>query len=230
MAKEIYMSTEDDKQTLDGTTITPEELKVLQDELVSLREAKEESSKPSDDKVKSNIDKAYSERDALAAEVKTLRDAKRDAELKALEDAGKKDEADKIRMDEMKDRMKVAEAQVTTLTRDNALRSALAGMDFVSDKAADVAYNDIVGRLVRNADGDWVSSTGQSIKDFAKFYQDDEGNKFLFKVKQSSGSQAMDRKSVSGEVKSNKTIKEMSNEELIAAAENGDFDGKNTWL
>ena len=77
------------------------------------------------------------------------------------------------------------------MTRDSALKGALAGMEFRSDKAAEIAYKDIVGNLIQDANGGWVSPTGQSIQDYVQFYSQDESNSFMFKPKQSSGSNAM---------------------------------------
>ena len=86
----------------------PELVAQLKDKL-----APEAPAEIENDKVKENIQKAYAQRDEMAKEIEELRTAKRDAELKALEEAGKKEEADKMRMEELKNQLAQAQAQVT---------------------------------------------------------------------------------------------------------------------
>lgn len=183
------------------------------------------------DKVKENISKAYAQRDEMAKEIEELRAAKRESELKALEEAGKKEEADKMRMQELKDQLAAAQQKVTGLTRDTALKSALVGMEFRSEKAADIAYRDIVGNLIQDANGNWVSPTGQSITDYVQFYSQDEANSFMFKAKQSSGSNAMAAatNASTAPVKGDLNIKDMSGLDLAKAIADGKFDDGKTW-
>ena len=207
-----------------------DELETLRAELATLKAERAETPvEPAKEAVKENINRAYKERDEMAMKVKELEEAKRQSELKALEDAGRKDEADKMRMKEMERQLDESRKEVVGLTRDNTLRTVLAGMDFVSDKAADVAYNDIVGRLVQDTYGNWVSSTGQPISEFATQYSQDESNKFLFRVKQSSGSVAMQTHSTSAPVNQTKPLKEMSEEEVLKYYATKPDDGK-LWI
>ena len=187
---------------------------------------------PENDKVKENIQKAYQARDEMAKEIEQLRAAKREAELKALEEAGKKEEADKLRMQELQEQLKAAQAQVTGLTRDTALKGSLAAMEFRSEKAAQVAYQDIVGTLIQDAQGNWVSPTGQSIQDYVQFYSQDETNSFLFKPKQSSGSSAMAAATNSTSQPPSaapKNLKDMTPQEYIQALQEGKIDDGNKW-
>ena len=211
---------------LDQIMGNPELVAQLKDKL-----APEAPAEIENDKVKENIQKAYAQRDEMAKEIEELRTAKRDAELKALEEAGRKEEADKMRMEELKAQLAQAQSQVTGLTRDSALKGALASMEFRSDKAADIAYKDIVGNLIQDANGQWVSPTGQSIQDYVQFYSQDESNSFMFKPKQSSGSNAMAAatNATSAPVKGSTNIKDMSGLELAQAIAEGKFDDGKQW-
>lgn len=211
--------------SLDAILANPELLAQLRTKL-----AEDAPAEPDNEKVKANINKAYADRDELAKEVEQLRAGKREAELKALEEAGKKDEADQMRMQELKEQLKAAQTQVTGLTRDTALSTILASMDFTSEKAAKVAQQDIVGTLIQNAVGDWVSPNGQSISDYAKFYAADESNSFLFKTKQSSGSSSMSANTSSAPISaSGKSVREMTVQESIAAASEGKLGTGKRW-
>ena len=171
---------------------------------------------PDNENVKANINKAYSEKEAMAKELDQFRAEKRESELRQLEESGKQKEADDMRMQEMKSQLKHAQDQVTNLTRDTALNTALSTLEFKTEKAAKFAQQDLIAGLVQDSTGNWVSSNGQSISDYAKAYQSDESNSFLFKAKQSSGSSTMATPKTSGSVKSDKPVSEMSNEELLA--------------
>lgn len=183
------------------------------------------------DKVKENIKKAYQEKEEMSKELESLRQAKRDHELRALEEAGKKDEADQMRMQEYKDQVESLRGQLTGATRDAALKGALAGMEFRSDKASLVAYQDIVGTLIQDASGTWVSPNGQSINDYVQFYAQDDSNSFLFKSKQSSGSSAMAQatNATSQPVSGTLDIKNLSGTELVQAIAEGKFDDGGKW-
>lgn len=210
--------------------MTEEEIKAMQEEIAKLKEDAEKAKVKDDppivdDKVKENIKKAYEERDAAKKEADELKSKVREAELKALEESGKKDVADKMRMEELQEQLKASDDRITTLTRDNELRTHLANMDFVSEKASTIAYNDIVVSLIQDAQGIWVSPTGQSIAEYTEFYKNDESNKFLFKVKQSSGSNSMTGNNTPpGTIDTNKSITEMTDAEMLAAAAEGKFD------
>ena len=215
----------------DQATPSVEELLAEIRDLKAKVDTKDENvAQPTNDKVKENIGKAYEERDAMATRVKELEEEKRQAELRALEEAGKKEEADKMRMDELKKQLQDSNDRITSLTRDNAVAAALGSLEFVSDKATAIAQRDIVGSLVQNANGEWVSPTGQPISDYVQFYSNDDANKFLFKVKQSSGSESMSGKTTSTPISTSKSITDMSDAEMIEAAANGQFDGGKLWI
>lgn len=227
MADEQQTANEETQSDLVSQILeNPELVAQLKEKLAPAEEPQIEN-----DKVKENIQKAYAQRDEMAKELEELRAAKREAELKALEEAGRKEEADKMRMQELKDQLAQAQAQVTGLTRDSALKGALAGMEFRSDKAADIAYKDIVGNLIQDANGNWVSPTGQSIQDYVQFYAQDEANSFMFKAKQSSGSSAMAAatNSTSTPVQGSVNPRDMSGEDLVKAISEGKFDDGRTW-
>ena len=225
-ANTVTEDTSSEPSLLDQIMQNPELVAQLKDKLAP------EAPEMENDKVKENIQKAYQQRDEMAKEIEELRSAKRDAELRALEEAGKKEEADKMRMEELKNQLAQAQAQVTGLTRDSALKGALAGMEFRSDKAAEIAYKDIVGNLIQDANGGWVSPTGQSIQDYVQFYASDESNSFMFKAKQSSGSSAMAAatNATTAPVKGEIDPRKMSALEFAQAIQEGKVDDGKKWF
>ena len=172
---------------------------------------------PDNENIKANINKAYSEKEAMAKELADFRSQKREAELRQLEESGKQKEADNMRMESLKSELKMAQDTMITLTRDTALNLALSTLEFKTEKAAKFAQTDLVSGLIQDSAGSWVSSNGQSIQEYAKAYSVDDANSFLFKAKQSSGSSTMAApSSAPGSVKSDKSVGSMSNEELLA--------------
>lgn len=183
---------------------------------------------PDNDKVKANIQKAYTERDDALKLAKELQGKARESELVALEAAGKKDEADKMRMQELVDQLKMANDQVTGLTRDNALRTTLASLDFKSERAAEMAYKDMVGTLIQDASGNWKSPANETISEYAKRYASDDTNSFMFSVKQSSGSSSMATTTTSRPV--SKDTSKMTGLELAQAYEDGSVTDSKIWI
>ena len=184
-------------------------------------EATEESPPIQNETVKANLQKAYAERDEMAKKLKLMEEEKRQAELKALEEAGKKEEADKMRMEELQKQLQEERDRVISLTRDTAVRAALASYDFQSSRAAEMAYSDIVNNLVQDPSGNWVSRIGQSLDEYVQNYAGSEDNKFLFKAKPSSGSAAMNTAAAGQATTPSKPISEMSGLELVEHLEKG---------
>ena len=108
---------------------------------------------------------------------------KQKAEIEALEKQGKHSEVMQMKIAEMSAKLETYEQKNTELSRDNAVRSQLNSLNFKSDKAANMAYQDIVGSLKKDATGNWVHENGLSISDAVSSYSKDDNNAFLFSVK-----------------------------------------------
>jgi hypothetical protein len=209
--------------TEDDQVVTPEDLVVQEptvveetnvDEIVSKKIA--EALKP----IKANLDKAYEARDKALEKIKEFEKLQRDAEIARLQEDGKHREAYELQLKEEKALREAAEKQIVQLTRDNQLRSALTALDFRNESASEMAYRELSLGLVRNERGEWVSSSGQPIKDFVRDFADKKDNAFLFKQRVSTGSGARPVTASSSETKP-KSVFAMSQEEVIKLAEEG---------
>lgn len=178
--------------------------------------------------IKGNLDNAYAERDAYKAKIAEAEAAKQAAEISALEKAGKHQEVMQIQMAELTKKLETYEQKNTELSRDNAVRSQLNGLDFKNDKAANMAYSDIVGSLTKNADGNWMHSSGTSIEEAVSSYAKDDKNAFLFNVKANAGSGVSPVKPAAGSIPA-KSIKEMDQSEVIKAIAEGKLNPAGDW-
>jgi hypothetical protein len=165
--------------------------------------------------IKVNLDSAYSERDAALAQVEQAKADKQKAEIEALEKQGKHSEVMQMKLNELTTKLETYEQKNTELSRDNAVRTQLNSLNFKSDKAAKMAYSDIVGSLKKDASGNWVHETGLSIEDAVSSYAKDDNNAFLFSVKANAGTGINPAKPASGN-NPVKSIKEMSTDELLS--------------
>lgn len=138
--------------------------------------------------IKSKLDGAYSQRDAALAKVAEREAKDREAEVARLREAGKEKEAHALELAELKARAEALEKRNTELSRDNAVRTALAAHPLRNDKASQMAYQGIVSELVLNDKGEWVHKSGITIPDFVAAFAADKDNEFLFKSKPNSGS------------------------------------------
>lgn len=178
--------------------------------------------------IKSNLDNAYSERDNALAAVAEAKSEKQKAEIEALEKQGKHSEVMQMKIAEMSAKLETYEQKNTELSRDNAVRSQLNSLNFKSDKAANMAYQDIVGSLKKDATGNWIHENGLSISDAVSSYSKDDNNAFLFSVKANAGSGINPAKPASGN-NPVKSIKEMSTDELLANIEKGHVKVDGEW-
>ena len=133
-----------------------------------------------------------------------------------------------MKIAEMSAKLETYEQKNTELSRDNAVRSQLNSLNFKSDKAANMAYQDIVGSLKKDATGNWVHENGLSINDAVSSYSKDDNNAFLFSVKANAGSGVNPAKPASGN-NPVKSIKEMSTDELLANIEKGNVKVDGEW-
>jgi len=178
--------------------------------------------------IKVNLDNAYKERDEAIVKVEELKDNARKAEINSLEQQGKHSEVMQMKLTEMNSKLESYEQKNTELSRDNAVRSQLNSLNFKSEKAANMAYQDIVGDLKKDATGNWIHENGLSINDAVSSYSKDDNNAFLFSVKANVGSGVSPAKPASGN-NPVKSIKEMSTEELLANIEKGNVKVDGDW-
>ena len=178
--------------------------------------------------IKGNLDNAYAERDAYKAKIAEAEAAKQAAEIAALEKAGKHQEVMQIQMNELTKKLETYEQKNTELSRDNAVRSQLNGLDFRNDKAANMAYSDIVSSLTKDVNGNWVHSSGASIAEAVSSYAKDDKNAFLFNVKANAGTGTTVSKPATGTT-SVKSIKEMDQNELLQAIAEGKINPAGDW-
>ena len=158
--------------------------------------------------IKEKLNGAYAQRDDAVKKAVQFEEEKKVAQIAQLEEEGKHKEASDLKLAELTAQLEVARTQNTELTRDNVVRDALKGMDFRNDTAAGMAYSTVVNQLVQDEQGQWVHRTGASISDFAASFQKDEGNDFLFKPKQSSGTGQQTPNAPVGGFDANKPIAE----------------------
>ena len=178
--------------------------------------------------IKVNLDSAYKERDEALAQVEKTKADKQKAEIEALEKAGKHSEVMQMKLNELNTKLETYEQKNTELSRDNAVRTQLNSLNFKSEKAAKMAYQDIVGSLKKDATGNWVHENGLSIADAVSSYAKDDNNSFLFSVKANVGSGVNPAKPTSGN-NPVKNIKEMSTDELLANIEKGNVKVDGNW-
>lgn len=178
--------------------------------------------------IKGNLDNAYAERDAYKAKIAEAEAAKQAAEIAALEKAGKHQEVMQIQMNELTKKLETYEQKNTELSRDNAVRSQLNGLDFRNDKAANMAYSDIVSSLTKDVNGNWVHSSGASIAEAVSSYAKDDKNAFLFNVKANAGTGTTVSKPATGTTPV-KSIKEMDQMELLQAIAEGKINPAGDW-
>ena len=153
---------------------------------------------------------------------------KQKAEIEALEKQGKHSEVMQMKLNEMSAKLETYEQRNTELSRDNAVRSQLNSLNFRSDKAAKMAYSDIVGSLKKDASGNWMHETGLSIEDAVSSYAKDDNNAFLFSIKANAGTGINPAKPASGN-NPVKSIKEMSTDELLSNIEKGNIKVDGEW-
>ena len=172
--------------------------------------------------IKVNLDNAYKQRDEALSEVNKIKEEKRQSEISGLEQQGKHAEAMQMKLNEVNKRLEQYEQKNTELSRDNAVRTQLNALNFKSEKAANMAYSDIVNSLKKDATGNWVHETGSSISETVSNYAKDENNAFLFSVKANMGSGISPAKPSTG-TNPVGSIKDMSTEEMLNAVAKGPF-------
>jgi uncharacterized protein YyaL (SSP411 family) len=178
--------------------------------------------------IKVNLDNAYKERDEALSQVNKIKEEKRQAEISSLEQQGKHSEAMQMKLNELNQRLEQYEQKNTELSRDNAVRTQLNALNFKSEKAANMAYSDIVNSLKKDASGNWVHESGNSITETVSNYAKDENNAFLFSVKANMGSGMSPAKPSTG-TNPVGSIKDMSTDEMLNAVAKGQIKVDGDW-
>ena len=178
--------------------------------------------------IKLNLDNAYKERDNALGEIEKIKVEKRQAEISSLEQQGKHSEAMQIKLNEMNVKLEAYEQKNTELSRDNAVRTQLNSLNFKSEKAANMAYSDIVKSLKKDALGNWVNENGTSINETVSNYSKDDGNSFLFSVKANTGTGITPAKPSTGTTPVS-SIKDMTTDEMLNAVSKGHVKVAGDW-
>ena len=178
--------------------------------------------------IKVNLDNAYKERDEALNTITKIKEEKRQAEISSLENQGKHSEAMQIKLNELNSKLELYEQKNTELSRDNAVRSQLNSLNFKSEKAANMAYSDIVKSLKKDALGNWVNENGTSIDETVSSYAKDDNNEFLFSVKANMGSGITPAKPSTGTTPVS-SIKDMTTDEMLNAVSKGHVKVAGDW-
>ena len=178
--------------------------------------------------IKVNLDNAYKQRDEALSEVNKIKEEKRQTEIQSLEQQGKHAEAMQMKLNEVNKRLEQYEQKNTELSRDNAVRTQLNALNFKSEKAAEMAYSDIVNSLKKDASGNWVHESGSSINETVSNYAKDDNNAFLFSVKANMGSGISPAKPSTG-TNPVGSIKDMSTDEVLNAVAKGQINVGGDW-
>ena len=162
--------------------------------------------------------------DKNKASEQKIKDVEHEAEVKALKEKGELEEARQKELEKEREINQTLMAHNTALTRDSAVTTALSGADFASTKAMTIATRDIATSLTKNDDGVWVGNKGESIQEVAAAFVADEGNSFLLKTKKNKGTGNLPNGEGDPSNKTGKkNIKDMTREEVMEAASNGEF-------
>lgn len=178
--------------------------------------------------IKVNLDNAYKERDEAVNQIAKIKEEKRQAEISSLEQQGKHSEAMQMKLSELNQRLEQYEQKNTELSRDNAVRTQLNALNFKSEKAANMAYSDIVNSLKKDATGNWVHESGLSINETVSNYAKDDNNAFLFSVKANMGTGITPAKPSTG-TNPVGSIKDMSTDEMLNAIAKGQVKVDGDW-
>jgi hypothetical protein len=178
--------------------------------------------------IKVNLDNAYKERDEAVNQIAQIKEEKRQAEISSLEQQGKHSEAMQMKLSELNQRLEQYEQKNTELSRDNAVRTQLNALNFKSEKAANMAYSDIVNSLKKDATGNWVHESGLSINETVSNYAKDDNNAFLFSVKANMGTGITPAKPSTG-ANPVGSIKDMSTDEMLNAIAKGQVKVDGDW-
>ena len=183
---------------------------------------------PADDlaPIKESLNKAYSERDAAKAEVERLKKEARDKEIEQLTKDGKEKEALEAKLSDRDSEIDSLKQTIVELTRDNAVQKELGTLEFRNERARDLAYDTVIKSLVQDKGGKWVSKDGKSISAAVASFAEDEENKFLFKEKESRGTETARTTTTSPKAPSSgNKLRDRSQAEVLQMAAEGKLPG-----
>jgi hypothetical protein len=171
--------------------------------------------------IKDKLDSAYSQRDEALARLAEIERKEKEEHIRRLKEEGKLKEAYEMQLAEERARREALEVENTRLSRDVEVRGILSGYEFRNDNAREMAYREIVGGLIKNESGQWSHRSGLSLRDFIAGFAASDENSFLFKPKVSSGAGGSSPSSPSNNSSGNKSLYEMSQEEVFKLAAEG---------
>lgn len=215
-------------ENIENTQTQVQENKVEETKQPDIKQLVDEEVSKAIKNIKVNLDNAYKERDEALSQVNKIKEEKRQAEISSLEQQGKHSEAMQMKLNELNKRLEQYEQKNTELSRDNAVRTQLNALNFKSEKAANMAYSDIVNSLKKDASGNWVHESGTSINETVSNYAKDENNAFLFSVKANMGSGISPAKPSTG-TNPVGSIKDMSTDEMLNAVAKGQVKVDGDW-
>jgi len=179
--------------------------------------------------MKANVEKAYSERDALNAKLAKLQEEAKAAEIQRLTDEGKDGEVLKLKLSELQGKYEAMVEQNTKLSRDQLVVTSIEGLSFKNEHAKRMAMQEIINELVRDNDGQWRHKSGASVKEAIEVYSKDPDKSFLFTPKTSSGASTVQGGGVGSASIDQKApfmtkpISQLTNDEMIQAQLAGRF-------
>jgi len=173
-------------------------------------------------KMKSNMDRMAKERDEALRVKNELEQAQKEEKIKRLEDEGKLQEAAELKIADLQAKLEVLDKQNTKLNRDSMLHSQLASLNFRNERSREMAYRDIIDQLKQTEEGQWVHTSGSSMREFVDSYSKNEDNSFLFKIKSNSGS-GMTQPAGTPKMTEKKALSQMSQDEVLALAAKGEL-------
>lgn len=177
--------------------------------------------------IKGKLDSAYEIRDEAIKEAAKIKEEQKTVQINKLEEEGKHKEVYELKLADLEGKLEARNSQITELTRNQAVREAISGLEFRNESASKMAYTEILSDLIQDENGAWLHKSGISIKEFASLYRKDDEKSFLFKPKQSSGVNTGTPTSAlqSDPSKLTKPLSEMSHEELMQSINAGAFNG-----
>lgn len=170
--------------------------------------------------MKNNMDRMAKERDEALKKAAEVEQARKQEQIKRLEEEGKLQEALEMKLAEAEAKLKVFEEENTRLNRDNVVNAKLANLEFRNERSRQMAYRDIVEQLVQNEDGLWVHKSGTNIQEFIDTYSKSEDNSFLFRVKANTGA-GTNASAGTPKMEDKKSLSQMSQAEVLALAAKG---------
>jgi len=165
--------------------------------------------------MKKNMDQMAAKLKKAEAEAARLREQQEKAEEEDLKKRGKHTEVLQMKLEAEKEAKADLERQLDDLKRDQEVTRALSGIqNWRSERARELAEEDIRKQIVKDSEGQWVHESGLSLSNFMKDYVKDPDNELFFKPKTNSGAGGSKPSSAKAAEKPKK-ITEMTSEEAV---------------